>query len=597
MTCLYCCYCLPVQCLEAFTQNTAHADARILSNAIYAVATCHSATVRQECMPLLEDTLLPAFHTAASEAQPQSVSNTMYAAAVMGLSLDMHKLLTQLPEDFWQASKTQEIGNTLWAIAATGQQIPAKIMQQLLDAFMPNLAEAKAQHISNSIYAFAVAQHQIPSEQLGQLLTQLAHITPSNAQSISNALWGVAKMGVQLTQRQVELLLQRLVKCIDEGNAQAVSMPLWAVATMGCTVPPHLLQQLLDALVSMLPTAGAQSTSNTLWAVVTMRLDISMHHLNMLVNDYVAKLPAAGGQSVSNLFWAVSSMEHPYMPQQLLRPAALQIIVSNQLQDMKPMELSNMALACGLLGLQEAALVEPVYERIQQVFTSSVADPAAPVFDLQGLTNTCWAATVLNLQHRVDQLCSMVRIAAAKWDRTTIKDRVQLYQLHIWLVDQQDGTGQALLGDLSHQQLEDCRTAWFELLATITQASGMQASVFSAAKQVPGLKDLALETRTADGLFSLDIAATTESGQQLAIEVDGPWHYRQPDRQPTGSTLWRNRALAVRGYTVVAVPWWEWMSLDKAAMQQKVDYLQNKIKQGLPSRQLQQRQRDALESK
>lgn len=45
------------------------------------------------------------------------------------------------------------------------------------------------------------------------------------------------------------------------------------------------------------------------------------------------------------------------------------------------------------------------------------------------------------------------------------------------------------------------------------------------------------------------------AGQPLVLEVDGPYHYRRPDNAMTGTTRYRNRALAARGYTVVTIPW------------------------------------------
>jgi very-short-patch-repair endonuclease len=59
--------------------------------------------------------------------------------------------------------------------------------------------------------------------------------------------------------------------------------------------------------------------------------------------------------------------------------------------------------------------------------------------------------------------------------------------------------------------------------------------------------------------------------QKVAIEVDGPWHWRRPDLQPTGPTHFRNRLLAHRGYTVVTVPYLKWQGLRE---EQRVVYLQ-----------------------
>jgi hypothetical protein len=64
----------------------------------------------------------------------------------------------------------------------------------------------------------------------------------------------------------------------------------------------------------------------------------------------------------------------------------------------------------------------------------------------------------------------------------------------------------------------------------------------------------------------------------VAIEADGPSHFIQPGNTLEGGTLFRNRALAARGYVVLSIPWWEWRQLQGADSKQQ--YLLAKL-QGL----------------
>ena len=86
--------------------------------------------------------------------------------------------------------------------------------------------------------------------------------------------------------------------------------------------------------------------------------------------------------------------------------------------------------------------------------------------------------------------------------------------------------------------------------------------LLSAAQVLP-------EKRTADGVFSIDIAilvpasallpSSTSGAVCLAVEVDGPSHYTSSvPRQLLGATLLRNRCLEASGWKVIGVPWWEW---------------------------------------
>jgi hypothetical protein len=74
---------------------------------------------------------------------------------------------------------------------------------------------------------------------------------------------------------------------------------------------------------------------------------------------------------------------------------------------------------------------------------------------------------------------------------------------------------------------------------------------------------------TPDGALLLDIAGRTAAGVLVAVEADGPTHYRQPDGGLTGPTQYRNRALAVRGYSLVSVPGHEWAKLQGDAQRQQ----------------------------
>ena len=71
---------------------------------------------------------------------------------------------------------------------------------------------------------------------------------------------------------------------------------------------------------------------------------------------------------------------------------------------------------------------------------------------------------------------------------------------------------------------------------------------------------LSLE-RGADG-YSLDLALPSS---RIAIEVDGPFHFLQPDdrgvRKSNGPTLLKRRLLAAAGWRVISVPFYEWDGL------------------------------------
>jgi hypothetical protein len=184
------------------------------------------------------------------------------------------------------------------------------------------------------------------------------------------------------------------------------------------------------------------------------------------------------------------------------------------------------------------------------------------------------------------------------WDTARSEQLQQLYQVHLWLFDSQlPAPGQGLSGVLSQPQLEQCRGNWVHCswqLATNAQqqVSNVQQAVLAAVGQLPSAlwqQPLEAEQVTADGLFSVDIAATTTSGVKVATEVDGPSHFVQPGNRLKDGTMFRNKALAVWGYVVISTPYWEWNQLGSA--EQKQQCLLAKLQ---PALQQQQQQQPAL---
>ena len=69
-----------------------------------------------------------------------------------------------------------------------------------------------------------------------------------------------------------------------------------------------------------------------------------------------------------------------------------------------------------------------------------------------------------------------------------------------------------------------------------------------------------------------------EPAGDWAVEVDGPSHFLGDGRTPSGSTLLKRKQLRQLGYTVVAVPFWEWDALKNAEVKRR--YVVDKLKVG-----------------
>ena len=130
-------------------------------------------------------------------------------------------------------------------------------------------------------------------------------------------------------------------------------------------------------------------------------------------------------------------------------------------------------------------------------------------------------------------------------------DLLQLHQWQLWL-NERGATWPRLPPPLA----ERCRVAF---CATEGNPSQLQRDVTTALAAL-GLKPRE-EVRTAQG-YSID-AVVHVNGRDVAVEVDGPYHF--VGHSPTGATVLKRRQLHVAGWPLLSVPYWEWGALDNDA--------------------------------
>ena len=506
----------------------------------------------------------------AAGAQQQTASTVQQP-----LLSELHQLSVRLQ----QQCEARQLSNIIWSC---GRLCSPATGQLLLPVFLHacSVRQPVPQDVSNVLWAAADLQLQLTADELQQLITFFAAVLPdASLQAVSNTLWAVASKGQQVPPPQLQQLLGRFLAVLPAANPQDLSNTLWAVAAMGQQVPQQQLRQLLGRFIVVLPDATPQAVSNTLWAVAAMGQQLPSAQLQKVLAAFDTMLPAANSQNLSNLLWACGKMK--YIPTQLLQalqqhPQQLQQLITAA----EPQALANIAWACGELGhtgqLLPGALLQQAGKFVQDGCTGS--------FKPQELCNLCWSAAVLDLQQCVPQVLQLAAAASQLVSTASDAELQQLHQVHLWLLDSQlPSPGQGLSGCLTQQQLEQCRASWEQsIVATAKlQSSQLQQSVYAAVLQLPPntwQQQPQPEQPTADKACLIDIAAVTASGIQVAIEVEGPQHYVQPDSTLSGTTQSRNRTLAARGYAVISIPYWDWDEQRSTAQQQQ--YLLAKL-QGL----------------
>jgi len=541
-------------------------------------AVAKTATAQQLLQQL--DKLLPPL---LQQLRARELSNIIWGCAHAQHPSVINQLLPAfLQQVAASAANPQDISNVMWALAnrwpLSENMLDRQQLQQVVASFISQVDAAIPQGISNVLWAVATMERQLPAEQCTALVAALVQkLDRANPQAIANSLWAVGKVGQQVSEQQMQLLLVALCSQLRKANPQHISNSLLGVAYMGQQVCQQHLQQLLEAVVSKLSTANTQDVSNTLWAVAVMKQCVPDQQLQPMLAHLSRQLHTAAPQGLSNSLWACAKFG--YVPTQLL--AALeqqeqqtQALVAAAI----PQHLANMAWACGQLGYKGKLLLSALLQQ-----ASVLLQQGRRSFNCQDLCNLCWAVAVLDMQQHIPFVLQLARATTDMWDNVGSQDFYQLYQVHLRLQDcQLPAGGAGLAGVLTQQQLEECRNSWEQDLAAstaVSKASGLQQSVFTTLQQLPATTWQQLpvmEQRTADGAFSIDIAAVTAAGVALAIEVDGPSHFVRPGNRLNGPTQYRNRALAAQGYTVISIPHWEWNRLSN---QQQVQYVKNALQQ------------------
>jgi hypothetical protein len=589
----------PEQLLQLLQQHTAKLNSIHLSAAYtHAVKLCKTGVpLRQQ--PAAVQQLLQVLHGLAEQQQVQcearQLANIIWSCGRLSLPNTAELLLPVFVLDSnLQQATTQSLANVLWSAATLKLQLPPHQGQLLVQRSTAAVQHAKPQEVSITLWALATMQQQVPQQKLQQLVQRFLEVLlQANPQNVSNTLWALATMQQQVPQQQLQQMLRRILGVLPLAKPQDVSNTLWALATMQQQVAPQRLQQMLQRFQEVMLQAKPQEVSNTLWALATMQQQVPQQQLQQLVQRVLEVLPLAKPQDVSNTLWACGKLQH--VPQQLLsaleQPQQLQAVLAAA----DPQAVANMAWACAQLGYKGKLLPAALLQRaVQLLHKSRRPYSTTHNFTAQGLCNLCWSVAVLDIQQSKPQLFQLAAAVDQQWDTTVAEDKQQLYQAQLWLLDSQlPAAGQGLSGVLSQQQLEQCRANWEQAVAASAQqrVTDLQQSVFVAVQRLPaGTWQQTPESGklTADGAFSIDIAATAAGGAKVAIEVDGPTHFTQPGRMPDGGTQFRDRALAARGYVVISIPYWEWGALRDTTRKQQ--YLLTQLQpalQPLGSHQLQ----------
>jgi hypothetical protein len=419
--------------------------------------------------------LLQRFMVVKGEADPQGVSNLLYALGSQEqlrvlLQQDVLVALLQQLQQVADKGKPWDVSNALWAAAKVEPHdslISEQVLMQLLRSFISSMGCTNAQDVANVLYALALLPRVCSMDSALQLVERLVQLLPqAKPQDMANVVWALG----QYAERG----------WLSDLPAQSLARVM-AAATL-------LLNGLGGGVVQGRP-GGSRSVvvcsrdlANACWGVAKLQQlgDVPpgeqpwKEAFSSAVQAFVPLLPKAIPQDVANIMWACAVLHHK--PPQLLQ--ALTTAPMPQVQQAGPQHASNLAWALAIVAPvpPPIALMACLLQRMQHLLSQQNA-----AVGCQDLANTAWAVVVLDLQQLAGQLAPLAAAAFSqqRWAYSQARTVYQWYQVHLWLTDTQ-ALGPGGLGafpGVSQQQLQKCRAAWEEALATDTKSSRVQQDV------------------------------------------------------------------------------------------------------------------------
>lgn len=441
--------------------------------------------------------------------------------------------------------KEQELSNVLWGLATLDIYIP-ELMDRMLDSACSRINECVPQALSNMVWACATLRH--VHSRFFHLVAETATPNLQNFQSqtLANTLWAFSVLGeypIDLFQQAGEEIVRRLTMEIpeteDEGQEQE---------------PPASKAIDADTTESYLQFRG-QEISNILIAFARGGV-IHPKLLNALESELssdgasqrIEPLELFTSQALTNTLWAFATLR--WYPARLLPPITKAI--GNIVAGMTAQELSNVLWAYARFAYHPG--------RVMATFLS-VIESRLSEFEGQGCTNSLWALGVLKATHSGAFVGLLNRYINLEKSNASFGELQYNQVLQAVLLAQFEERGGRVKWrpeiDLPEEVVDRALAAWASQQMS-TQLSGFHIDVSEGLMRL-GVTH-SIEQLVARDLLSIDIAVV-QDGRNIAIEVDGPFHFPVNARTPLGHTMIRRRLLRAAGWTVVSIPWYEWFQL------------------------------------
>eukprot|EP00984_Skeletonema_dohrnii_P016844 scaffold7545_cov79-Skeletonema_dohrnii-CCMP3373.AAC.2 len=433
-----------------------------------------------------------------------------------------------------------------------------KLFQFLAGASMDKFDRFDARYLSNLAYAYALIDYVPEFDDGSDLFDHIAMNAVDvraefNAQELSNMMWAYATVDKPHA-ALFEAMGDHIVESnrFDRFKPQELSNTVWAFATAG-TPHPKLLEKVANHIVSLdsLDRFKPQELSNTVWAYATVQ--VPKHKLLEKVANHIVESASLGRfkpQELSNTVWAYATarVHHPELFQRVAEAA-----IQRKTEFSKSQAVANLLWSYSTMGITNKKLF------------SSFVTTASKVIDSctnQELSNIAWSYAVADVDAAPLFNDHFIKKCVEKEDGFEIEHLFQLHQWHLWQTKEMSHSG--LPVDLQ----ERCYNVF---ISEEPRVSKFQEDV------VAQLSSIGLDPKEEvlfDSGYRID-ALVEVNGNQVGIEVDGPYHFIGKGRSPLGRTVLKRRQVPlIDGIELVSVPYWKWDEVGKDQAK-KQEYLRN----------------------
>jgi hypothetical protein len=264
---------------------------------------------------------------ASKRAEASQVDEPLYSQDVKGVPVGKQQLeaLVQACCNQAGALSPSSIRSVLQSATTLNVELTPQQLEQLSAAFRGKLAGASPITITWFLQGLARAGHSVPGplvEEVVQALLDRMDAAPSAA-SAGEALYGLAKLGAQVSPDRLRRLAEHLLQQPgqqQQHSATSISRGLWSLARLHRSrllppecVPPGVVEALLQQLLRH-PRLPAKLCANSMWAAAVLQQPVTSGTLEAMVLAFNGVLGASNTQEVANMVWASAMVYSVCLP-------------------------------------------------------------------------------------------------------------------------------------------------------------------------------------------------------------------------------------------------------------------------------------------